>query len=89
MKYYKITVQGKVQGVFFRSSAKKMADALAVKGFVRNEPNGDVYIEAEADEKMLVKFVEWCHQGPVNAEVAHVSIKEGFFQNFKTFEIIR
>ena len=66
-----------------------MADIVGVVGFVRNEINGDVFIEAEGDEEMLVKFVEWCHHGPVNADVEHVSIKDGELQNFERFEIVR
>ncbi len=88
-KHYNITVNGKVQGVFFRASAKKMADLLGVKGFVRNESNGDVYIEAEGDEDMLVKFIQWCHHGPENAQVKYVSVKEGIVLHYKTFEIVQ
>jgi acylphosphatase len=89
MIHHNITVSGKVQGVFFRASAKRMADLLGIKGFVRNEPNSDVYLEAEGDEDMLVKFIQWCHHGPEKAEVKHVSVKQGVFLNYKTFEINR
>jgi acylphosphatase len=88
-KHYNITIDGKVQGVFFRASAKKMADLLGVKGIARNEANGDVYIEAEGDDDMLIKFVQWCHHGPSGAEVKHVSVKTGVFLNYKEFEVIR
>jgi acylphosphatase len=88
-RHYNITVDGKVQGVFFRASAKQMADLLGITGIVRNEKNGDVYIEAEGAEDMLIKFVQWCHHGPTNAEVKHVSVKAGVFLNYKEFEVIR
>lgn len=88
-KLFKITVKGKVHGVFYRASAKQMADLLSVKGLVRNESNGDVYIEAEAEEDMLVKFIQWCHHGPDRAEVTAVSIKDGDLQNFEKFEVQR
>ena len=87
MKHYNITVTGKVQEVFFRASAKQMADLLGVKGFVRNEPTGDVYIETEGDEDMLTKFIQWCHHGPAKAEVKYVSVNDGEFKNFEAFEI--
>ena len=89
MKHFKITVKGKVQGVFYRQSTRQMADLLGVKGFVRNETNGNVYIEAEADEDMLVKFVQWCHHGPDKAVVEYLSVIEGELQAFEHFEIIR
>lgn len=46
-----MTVSGKVQGVGFRYTTKMVADQLGVLGIVRNEDNGDVYIEAQGEEK--------------------------------------
>jgi len=86
-RHYNISVSGKVQGVFYRASAMEMARFLGITGFVSNEESGDVYAEIEGEEEMLVKFIQWCHHGPVNAEVKHVSVREGLFQNFKNFEI--
>ena len=85
-RHYKIKVSGKVQGVFYRASTKQMADLLGVKGFVRNVPDGTVYIEAEADEDILVKFVQWCHHGPERAEVKYVSVNEHDVTGFEIFE---
>ena len=51
----KIIVTGKVQGVYFRASAKQKALNLGVKGFVRNEPNKNVYVEAEAEQAVLLE----------------------------------
>ena len=45
-----IVVRGRVQGVFFRASAAEKAAELRLAGFVRNEPDGSVYMEAEGDE---------------------------------------
>ena len=89
MKHYNITIRGKVQGVYFRQSCKQMAGLLSVKGFVQNEPNGDVYAEAEGEEDLLIKFIQWCHHGPENAEVKHVSVSEGELKNFQLFELRR
>jgi acylphosphatase len=88
-RHFKITVKGQVQGVFYRASTKQMAKLLAVNGFVRNEPNGDVYIEAEAEEELLQKFVDWCHHGPNRAEVVLVTLTEGQLNNFTGFEVQR
>ena len=88
-QHFKITVRGKVQGVYFRASTKQMADLLAISGFVQNLPDGSVYLEAEGEENLLVKFVQWCHHGPDRAEVEHVSVLGGDVLNFKFFEIRR
>ena len=87
MLHHKITVKGKVQGVFYRASTKKMANELKVKGFVRNEDNGDVYIEAEADEDTINKFIDWCRKGPSGAQVQQVLHKPGEPSHFTSFEI--
>jgi acylphosphatase len=88
-RHYNIEISGKVHGVFFRASAKKQADLLDIKGFVRNEPTGKVYIEAEADEVSLDKFVEWCRQGPTQAKVENLKLTEGDMQHFQSFELMR
>lgn len=89
MKHLNIRVSGKVQGVFFRASAKEQADELGVKGFVRNEPNGDVYIEAEGDEEQVKIFSDWCKRGPNRARVDSFKIEEADLKNFASFEVRR
>jgi len=84
-----IRVSGKVQGVFFRASTKDQADQLRVKGFVRNEPNGDVYIEAEGEDDSLKLFLEWCKRGPSRAHVGNIDVEEADFKNFLSFEVRR
>jgi len=61
---YKIHVNGYVQGVGFRWRTVREAAALGIKGFVRNMPDGSVYIEAEGTRKQLRYFVDWCKKGP-------------------------
>lgn len=90
MKHFKIRVSGKVQGVFFRASTKEQADQRQIKGFVRNEPNGDVYIEADGEEHKLNEFLKWCAHGPTRARVDQIYTKEEpALQNFIYFEVLR
>jgi acylphosphatase len=88
-KHVSILVSGKVQGVFFRASTKEIADQLGIKGFVKNEPHGEVYIEAEADEEELKRFAAWCHRGPARARVTSVEVAEGELKGFTNFEIAK
>ena len=67
-----IIVKGKVQGVFYRASAKKAALALGLTGWVRNTPEGHVEIMAYGPEKQLNEFMEWCKEGPPAAKVKEV-----------------
>jgi len=88
MKHINITLFGQVQGVFFRLQAKKMAQKLGIKGFIKNIEDGSLYIEAEGDEKTLEKFLFWCKGGPKLAKVENYKVKEGEFEGFESFEII-
>jgi len=89
MKHLDITVKGKVQGVFYRASTKAVADQLGVRGTVKNLDNGDVAIEAEADNATLEMFIEWCEEGPENAEVTSVESHEGELKNYRNFEVMK
>jgi acylphosphatase len=72
MKHYAITVTGKVQGVYFRDTARRVATKLHLSGFARNEADGSVYIEVEGDEPTLQEFLLWCREGSRNASVDNV-----------------
>jgi acylphosphatase len=89
MTHLNITVKGEVQGVFYRASTKAVADQLGVKGFIKNEPNGDVFIEAEGDKISLEMFLEWCHEGPEHADVNSVESHEGELKNYRNFDIVK
>jgi acylphosphatase len=89
IKHIDITVRGRVQGVFFRGSTKAVADQLGVKGYVRNEPNGDVFIAAEGDKVSLEMFLDWCSEGPENAQVTSVESHEGELKNYRNFDVTK
>ncbi len=89
MTHLDITVKGKVQGVFYRGSTKAVADQLGIKGFVSNEPNGDVFIEAEGDQLSLDMFLDWCKEGPESAVVTSVESHEGELKNYRNFEVVK
>ena len=71
-----IRVYGRVQQVGFRFYTHKKANELGITGFVKNEPDGSVYIEAEGDEVPLDHFVLWCHKGPQWARVDKILIND-------------
>lgn len=78
-----------MQGVFFRKYTVDQALKLRLKGFVRNEQNGDVYCEVEGEEDVLQQFEKWCWKGSPFSKVEKVSITEGQIQEFQSFEINR
>jgi len=89
MKHLDITVKGRVQGVFYRASTKAVADQLGIRGTIKNQPDGDVFIEAEGESAMLDMFLDWCHEGPQDAEVTAVETNEGELKNYRNFEVLK
>jgi acylphosphatase len=88
-KHLNITIKGKVQGVAFRMATKAVADQLGVKGTIKNEPNGDVSIEAEAGDFEMPLFLDWCHDGPTGAVVNEVICHEAELKNYRNFEVLK
>ena len=89
MKTIRLTIKGKVQGVFYRATAKDVADQLGIKGWVKNLPDDNVEIKATASEEILQKFMNWCNQGPPRAKVNDVIVEELSLEEFNGFSIIR
>ncbi|MCR8558461.1 acylphosphatase [Mucilaginibacter sp. BJC16-A38] len=89
MTHLNITIKGKVQGVSFRASTKAVADQLGVKGSIKNEADGSVFIEAEGDKFALELFLDWCNEGPEHAEVTSVETNEGELKNYRNFELVK
>lgn len=66
---YRFIVTGRVQGVFFRQSARDQAARLNLVGWVRNRPDGAVEGRASGTAESLRQFQRWLHQGPPAARV--------------------
>ena len=84
-----LKIYGKVQGVFYRKSAKEEASRLGIGGWVRNVSGGSVEALAVGPEDKLKKFVEWCKKGPPFATVEKVEEdwqEDG--EDFGSFEIL-
>jgi acylphosphatase len=84
-----IKIVGKVQGVFFRASTKEKADALGLKGTVKNERDGSVFVEAEGEESLLNDFASWCQRGPQMARVDKCEVTDANVKGFADFLINR
>jgi acylphosphatase len=88
-KHFNIKIAGRVQGVFFRASTKSKAEEFSIAGFVQNEPDGSVYIEAEGEEEKLDQFITWCKRGPELAEVTTCDVQPGNMERYTDFVIYR
>lgn len=84
-----ITISGKVQGVYYRQSAKEKALELGLTGQVKNLRNENVYIIVTGTKEKLDAFTDWCKKGPPRALVAGVEIIELPLKLFEHFTIVR
>ena len=78
-------VEGRLQGVGYRSSIQQQATRLGIKGYVRNCSGNKVQIIAEGNEDALCKLIDFLQKGPTRAEVENYNIEwiepqEDFFR---------
>jgi acylphosphatase len=83
----RVVISGRVQGVYFRASARDVARAQRLSGWVRNRLDGDVEAVVEGEGEAVQAFIAWCHKGPPGAHVIDVQVTldlyTGEFQGFR------
>ena len=67
-----VSITGRVQGVGFRESMRAVADALQVKGWVRNRRDESVEAIVQGQDADVERLIAWCHNGPPGAHVRFV-----------------
>jgi len=87
MVHYNIKITGNVQRVGFRMASEKKARELGIKGFVRNERDGSVYMEAEGRDDAINKLITWAQEEFAPANVKNVEVEEGEIKNYQNFAI--
>lgn len=76
MKRYHIKVHGQVQGVGFRFHTQQHAVRHSIKGWVRNNVDGTVEIDAEGEDHDMDRFIRELKKGSMNAKVTQVEFEE-------------
>ena len=80
-------VKGRVQGVGFRYFTHRVAEALGIRGWVKNLPNGAVEGYAEGDENPMEQFLTGIKKGPSLGLVEEVEVGEVEPEGFQKFSI--
>ena len=70
----RLIITGRVQGVFFRATAKRRAQELGLNGYVRNLPDDTVEAVVAGPEEDVEKFVSFCREGSPAARVENVEV---------------
>lgn len=86
---YHILVSGVVQGVGFRWSTYQLAKQLGLTGFVKNLPNGQVYIEAQGPSKNMHQLVRALKDGAIApyARIEHYEVTPANLSDYANFSI--
>lgn len=87
MRRVRLTVTGRVQGVYFRASTEQRARGLGLTGWVRNLPDGSVEVEAQGADQDVAALIDWCHEGPAYARVARVDVRDVDVTDDRRFEV--
>jgi acylphosphatase len=82
-------ISGRVQGVFYRSSTRKQAAALGLRGWVRNLADGRVECLACGEMQTVEELEKWLEIGPDYAKVTNIEvITESPVELAEIFEIL-
>jgi acylphosphatase len=72
----RVVVHGRVQGVFFRDTARRQAESRGVSGWASNRPDGTLEAVFEGEPDAVESILRFCREGPRGADVKRVEVTE-------------
>ena len=81
------TIKGRVQGVFFRDSTRRVAESLGVTGYAVNLSDGDVEVLACGELAAIDELARWLYGGPPQAVVSEVVARDVDYEERVAFTI--
>ena len=82
----RLTISGRVQGVWFRGWTVETANGIGLTGWVRNRADGTVEAVVQGTENAVAKFLARVHEGPPSARVDSIEICEEPVSDMRDFE---
>ena len=83
----RVVVHGQVQGVFFRDSARRKAQAGGLSGWVCNRRDGAVEAVFEGGADAVQSLVDFCERGPRGARVDRIEVHDEEPERLSGFEV--
>ena len=71
----RLTIRGRVQGVWYRGSMQEEARRRKVAGWAKNEHDGSVVAEVEGEPSAVEAVTTWARTGPPGARVDDVQVE--------------
>jgi acylphosphatase len=84
----RVIVNGRVQGVFFRDTARRMAQSRDIAGWVRNNPDGSVEAAFEGPGDAVDAMVDFAREGPRGAAVESVEVVDEQPEDLTDFRVL-
>lgn len=84
----RLLIAGRVQGVYFRDTLRRLAAEQDVAGWVRNIPDGRVEAVLEGPERAVARLVAWAHHGPPAAVVSRVDEHDEPVEGLDAFSVL-
>jgi acylphosphatase len=89
MRRVHVSIEGRVQGVFFRASCVERARELGLAGWIRNALDGRVEAEFEGEAEAIERMLTWCREGPPHAHVDRMDVREDTLTGEQGFRVTR
>jgi acylphosphatase len=89
MRRVHVSIEGRVQGVFYRATCVELARELDLAGWIRNTLDGRVEAEFEGQPTAVQAMLAWCREGPPNARVDTVQVREDVPTGETEFRVTR
>jgi acylphosphatase len=83
----RLVIRGRVQGVFFRDTLRRLAERHGVAGWARNTPEGTVEAVLEGAEPDVDAVVDFAREGPEGASVTGVDVTDEEPEGGRGFQI--
>jgi acylphosphatase len=83
----RLSIHGRVQGVFFRDSVRRTAAEHGVSGWAENRSDGSVEVVLEGDPDAVAAVAGFCRQGPAHARVDRVDEHEEPAEGLRGFDV--
>jgi acylphosphatase len=84
----RVIVRGRVQGVFFRDTVRRTAEARGVAGWAANRDDGAVEAVFEGEPKAVEALIDVCRRGPSRAQVESVDVADEPPEGLGSFRVV-